>query len=115
MFLFAKIAWHYVCQEGTTKTRIFVRTICFGQKGFWAKTAQTRNNSKNGGFSGDLPKTKNDIFLEKGVFGVCEKVVFTNCVFEKLCSSESIIFIVFSTKHSSCSKKICRQKEINEK
>ena len=26
----AKIAWHYLCQEGW-KTRIFVHTICFGQ------------------------------------------------------------------------------------
>ena len=29
----AKIAWHYLCQEGR-KTRIFVHTICFGQKCF---------------------------------------------------------------------------------
>ena len=31
---FAKIAWHYLCQEGRKKTRIFVHTICFGQKFF---------------------------------------------------------------------------------
>ena len=30
----AKIAWHYLCQEGRKKTRIFVHTICFGQKFF---------------------------------------------------------------------------------
>ena len=29
----AKIAWHYLCQEGR-KTRIFVHTICFGQNVF---------------------------------------------------------------------------------
>ena len=29
----------------------------------------------------------------------------TNCVFEKLCSSENPIFIVLSAKHSSCNKK----------
>ena len=37
---------------------------------------------------------------------------FTNCVFEKLCSSENTIFIVFSAKHSSCNKKaVCWKKE----
>ena len=30
----AKIAWHYLCQEGKQKTRIFVATICFGQNFF---------------------------------------------------------------------------------
>ena len=30
-FFFAKTAWHYLCQEGRKKTRIFVHTICFGQ------------------------------------------------------------------------------------
>ena len=29
----AKIAWHYLCQEGR-KTHIFVHTICFGQNCF---------------------------------------------------------------------------------
>ena len=31
---------------------------------------------------------------------------FTNCVFEKLCSSENTVFRVFSAKHSSCNKKL---------
>ena len=30
----AKLAWHYLCQEGK-KTRIFVATIGFGQYFFW--------------------------------------------------------------------------------
>ena len=42
-----------------------------------------------------------------------EKVGFTNCVFEKLCSSETTIFIVFSAKHSNCNKK--NQKKIMQK
>ena len=29
--ILAKIAWHYLCQEGKQKTRIFVATICFCQ------------------------------------------------------------------------------------
>ena len=37
-------------------------------------------------------------------FGLGEKVVFTNCVFEKLCFPENIICVVFSAKHSSCNK-----------
>ena len=33
-WIFSKIAWHYLCQEGRKKTRIFVHTICFGQNFF---------------------------------------------------------------------------------
>ena len=46
---------------------------------------------------------KCDLFFEKGVFDLGEKVGFTNCVFEKLCSSENTI-LVFSARHSSCNK-----------
>ena len=35
---FAKIAWHYLRQEGRKK-RIFVHTICFGQKFFLAQNS----------------------------------------------------------------------------
>ena len=34
-----KIGWHYLCQEGRKKTRIFVHTICFGQKIFLAQNS----------------------------------------------------------------------------
>ena len=44
-------------------------------------------------------------FGKKVFFGLGEKVVFTNCVFEKLCFPENIICVVFSAKHSSCNKK----------
>ena len=40
-----------------------------------------------------------------------EKLGFTNYVFEKLCSSESTIFIVFSAKHSNCNKKLYVEKD----
>ena len=41
-----------------------------------------------------------------------EKLDFTNRVFEKLCSSESTLFIVFSAKHSSCNKNaVCWEKQ----
>ena len=36
---FAKIGWHYLCQEGRKKTRIFVHTICFGQTIFLAQNS----------------------------------------------------------------------------
>ena len=52
--------------------------------------------------------------VEKGVFfDMGEKVGFTNCVFEKLCSSESTIFIVFSEIHSSCNKELYVEKNRN--
>ena len=107
----AKIAWHYLCQEGR-KTRIFVHTICFGQNFFWPKKVQSRKNYKNSGFSGNWPKPKMTPFFEKGVFWHGWKVGFTNCVFEKLCFPENTIFIVFSAKHSfSKTRTVCRKKQ----
>ena len=38
----AKIAWHYLCQEGRTKTRILVDTICFGQQCFWDQNSENQ-------------------------------------------------------------------------
>ena len=53
-----------------------------------------------------MPKSKNDTFsLKKVFFDMVEKVGFTNCVFEKLCFPENIIFIVFSAKHSFSKRK----------
>ena len=52
--------------------------------------------------------------FEKGVFfDMGEKVGFTNCVFEKLCSSENTNFIVLSAKHSSCKKNFMLKKTEN--
>ena len=67
---------------------------------------KTRKNYKNSGFSGNCPKPKMTFCWKNGVFDMGEKVGFTNCVFEKLCSSEYTIFVVFSAKHSSCNKKL---------
>ena len=53
------------------------------------------------------------LFWKKGFFDMVEKVGFTNCVFEKLCFSENIIFIVFSAKHSFLKKTVCWQKTEN--
>ena len=51
----------------------------------------TAKNYENSGFSRSCPKPKMTLFSEKGVFGMGEKVVSTNCVFEKLCSSENTV------------------------
>ena len=40
-------------------------------------------------------------------------MLFTNCVFEELCFPESPFLIVFSAKHSSCSKKMYVEKTKN--
>ena len=49
-----------------------------------------------------------NLFWEKVLFDMGEKVGFTNCVFEKLCFAESTIFIVLSEKHSfSETKYVC--------
>ena len=87
------------------KTRIFVHIISFGQKLVLPQNTQNHKKTINFWFQQKLPKTKT-FFVGKGVFGMGEKVVFTNCVFEKLCSRENTIFRVFSAKHNSCSK-IC--------
>ena len=59
--------------------------------------------------SAETGKSTNDTFFWKKVFfDMVEKVGFTNCVFEKLCFPENIIFIVLSAKHSfSKTKTVC--------
>ena len=66
-------------------------------------------------FQRKLPKTRNDTFaLKKAFLGMGVKVVVAHCVFEKLCSAENTNFIVFSAKHSSCSKQdVCWKKTEN--
>ena len=54
--------------SGREKKRIFVHTICFGQKFFWTKTVQSRKHYKNRAFSGNCKKAKMTPFWEKGVF-----------------------------------------------
>ena len=57
-----------ICVRKGEKTRIFVHTICFGQKIFLAQNSVNQENYKNSGFSGNCPKAKMTAFLEKGVF-----------------------------------------------
>ena len=64
---FAKIDWHYLCQEGR-KTRIFVHTICFGQKSFGPKECKPGKTIKIVVSAEIAQNQKWQIFLEKGVF-----------------------------------------------
>ena len=83
----AKIAWHYLCQEGR-KMRIFVATICFGQF-FWGPK-QCKAGKK--GVSAEIAQNQKwHLLFEKGVFWHGWKSGFTNCVFEKLCFAENTI------------------------
>ena len=110
----AKIVWHYLCQEGRKNAHFRCTLSVLAKIFFWTKTVQNKKHYQNRGFSGNCRKTiMTPFFLEKGVFfDMVEKVGFTNCVFEKLCFPENIIFIVFSAKHSfSKTKTVCWKTE----
>ena len=112
-----KIAWHYLCQEGRRKTRIFVHTICFGQNLSWTKTVQSRKYNKNRGFSGNCKK-QNDTFFGKGCFfDMVEKVGSTNCVFEKLCFLKTLSLECFqrSTVFQKQKLYVEKKQKIHEK
>ena len=83
-----------ICVRKGEKTRIFVHTICFGQKLFLGpKEWKPGKNYKNSGFSGNCPKPKMTHFSWKRCFLTwAKKVGFTNCVFEKLCFAEWVVF-----------------------
>ena len=100
-WIFSKY-WLTLCVSVREKKRAFSCTLSVLAKNFfWPKTVQTRKNYKNSGFSRNCPKPKMTPFFWKRVFfDMGEKVGFTNCVFQKLCFPENIIFIVFSAKHS---------------
>ena len=102
--------------SGRRKTH-FRAHYLFRPKNFLPTTVKTRSNYKNSGFSGNCPKPKMTSFMEKGVFGMGEKVFFLLIVFLKRCVSRKRYFIVFSAKHSSCNKKdVCwKRTEIYEK
>ena len=73
-----------ICVRKGEKTRIFARTICFGQNFLGPKTVKTRKHFKNSGFRGKCPKPKMTPLFDKGFFDIGEKVGFTT-VFLKRC------------------------------
>ena len=114
--LLAKIAWHYLCQEGR-KNAHFRAHYLFWPNFFGPKQCKSGKTIKIVVSAEIAQNQKWHLFFEKGVFDMGEKVGFTNCVFEKLSFSENTIFIVFSAKHSfSKAKMVCWKKQkIHEK
>ena len=92
-----------ICVRNGEKTHCRAHYL-FWPNFFWTKTVKAKRHHKTSGFWENCPKPKTTPFFEKDVFDMGEKVGFTVC-FEKLCSSENTIVIVFSDKHSSCIKK----------
>ena len=90
------------CQEGR-KTRIFVHTICFGQKMFWAQNSVNHKKTIKILVSAEIGQNQKwHLFLEKGVFWHGWKSGFYELCFWKAVFffSENTFFIVFSAKPS---------------
>ena len=99
-----------ICVRKGEKTRIFVHTICFGQKIFLAQNSVNQKKTiKISGFSRNCPKAKMTPFFGKRCFLTwVKKWVLLTVFFEKLCFPENTIFIVFLAKHSfSKTKTVC--------
>ena len=109
----AKIAWHYLCQEGW-KTAHFRAHYLLWPKNLWGpKQCKAGNTIKDRGFSGYCPKPKMTLLFEKGVFWHGRKSGFTSC-FLKSCAFLKTLFYSVSRKHISCIKKaVCRKKTEN--
>ena len=82
----AKIAWHYLCQEGRKNAHFRAHYL------FWPKIFLGPKQRKSGKtikivVSAEIAQNQKwHLFFEKGVFfKMGEKVGFTSCVFEKLC------------------------------
>ena len=105
----AKIAWHYLCQEGRKNAHCRAHYLFWPKFFFGPKQCKPGKTMKIVVSAETAQNQKWHLFFEKGVFfDMGEKVGFTNCVFEKLCFTENTIFIVFSAKHSfSKAKMVC--------
>ena len=110
MDLIAKIAWHYLCQEG--RKNAFSCTLSGLAKNFWAQnSANQEQNYKNSGFSGNCQNKKWHLFFEKGVLWHGWKSVFT--VFLESCVFLKTLFCSVFSKHSFLSKKMYVEKNKN--
>ena len=99
-FLFLQKLPDTICVRKGEQMCIFVHTICFGQNVLGPKQWKPGSTIK---IVVATETAQNQKWL---FFGMGEKVVFTNCVFEKLSSSENTMFVVFSAQHSNCAKKM---------
>ena len=86
-----------------------MHTIFFAQNLLGPETVKTRQNNKNSGFSGNCPKPKmTPLFWKRVFFSMGEKVIFTNCVFAKLCHS---IFLCFQQNTAVAVKQMYVEKQ----
>ena len=95
-WIFAKIAWHYLCQEG--RKRAFSCTLSVLAKTFFGpKQFKARKNYKNGGFNGNCPKAKMTPFSSKWCFWTWVKKWVLLTVFLKSCALlKTLFYSVFS-------------------
>ena len=107
MDFFAKIAWHYLCQEGRKNAHFRAHYLLFAQKSFWTKFHQNSETRKTIKIvvSAEIAQTKNDTFLEEGVFLTWVKKWVLLIVFLKSYVLLKTLFYCVFRKHSSCNKK----------
>ena len=106
----AKIGWHYLCQEGR-KTRIFVHTICFGQKFFGPKQCKPGKTIKIVVSAEIAQKQKWHLFFWKRCFLTWVKKWVLQTVFLKSCVSWKHYFYSVFSKHSFSKNKNCMLKK----
>ena len=107
----AKIAWHYLCQEGENKNAHFRCNYLFWPNFFWTKTVQSRKNYKNRGFSGNCPKPKMTPFLWKRCFLTWLKKRVLLTVFLKSCVFLKTLFYSVFSKTQFFRNKNCMLKK----
>ena len=92
-------------ESGRKKNAHFRAHYLFlAKNAFWTKNRHNQEKTIKILISAEIAQNlKWHLFFEKGVFRDGWELGFTNCVFEKR-SSQNTIFIVFSAKHSSCNK-----------
>ena len=99
--------------SGREKNAHFRAHYLFWRKFSWDQNSENQKKTIKIVVSAEIAQNQKwHLFLKKVFFDMGEKVGFTDCVFEKLCSSENTSFIVFSAKHSNCTKKaVCWKKQ----
>ena len=91
----AKIAWHYLCQEGR-KNAHFRAHYLFWPKTFLDQNSVNQEKLKEIVVSAEIAQNQKwHLSLKKVFFDMGEKVGFTNCVFEKLCFLKTLFLYCF--------------------
>ena len=82
----AKIAWHYLCHQGTKNVHFRAHYLYWPKNDFGPKQWKPGKTIKIV-VSAEIAQNQKWLFFEKGVFWHGWKSGFTNCVIEELCSS----------------------------